>query len=141
MISLKIVPYTNRSSNLAPDSATYYLVNLNSGNRPRYWRPPTDVYETEDHLIIRVEIAGMTENDFSINVDQNRLVITGIRSDTGERRAFHQMEIPFGEFVIDVELHVPIDVDRGVAQYLDGFLVISLPKLQPRHISITNKES
>lgn len=141
MISLKLVPYTNRSSNNSSDTATYYLVNFNSGARPRYWRPPTDVYETDDHLIIRVEIAGMTENDFTINIDHNSLVISGIRPDSGERRAYHQMEIPFGEFVVEVELHVPIDIDRGVAEYQDGFLIIHLPKLQPRHISITNKES
>ena len=43
------------------------------------WHPPTDMFETESGFIVRVEIAGMTENDFSVNYDKNSLVILGKR--------------------------------------------------------------
>jgi hypothetical protein len=34
--------------------------------RSPYWRPPTDVIETEEYVLVRVEIAGMREEDFVI---------------------------------------------------------------------------
>lgn len=103
------------------------------------WQPPTDVYDTDDEIIIRVEIAGMNDADFSIHLDQNMLVISGSRPDTTKRKAFQQMEIRFGEFVSQVELSVPIDTGKVEARYTNGFLYISLPKAQPRHINIIAK--
>jgi HSP20 family protein len=106
--------------------------------RPHVWRPPTDMYETEDAIVIRVEIAGMREQDFSVALEDRTLTIRGVRSDPTERRAFYQMEIPFGEFSTEVELPAPI-VNEGVeAVYRDGFLQITLPKARPQHIQVGN---
>ena len=100
------------------------------------WNPPTDVFETDDYIIVRVEIAGMMDDDFAIELDGRLLSIRGIRQDPPERRAFHQMEIPFGEFHIRVSLPTPIEHSRTEAIYANGFLRIMLPKSQPRQISI-----
>lgn len=105
-------------------------------HRPRLWRPPTDVFETDDLLIVRVEVAGMREEDFSISLEDRRLVVGGSRPDLAERRAYHQMEIPFGEFSTEIELSVPVMPDRVEAVYKDGFLKIVLPKAKPRQILI-----
>ena len=106
--------------------------------RPHVWRPPTDMYETDEAIVIRVEIAGMREQDFSVALEDRTLTIRGVRSDPTERRAFYQMEIPFGEFSTEVELPAPI-VNEGVeAVYRDGFLQITLPKARPQHIQVEN---
>ena len=34
--------------------------------RSSVWHPPTDVYETEDDFIVKVEIAGMRDEDFTV---------------------------------------------------------------------------
>lgn len=99
--------------------------------RPHIWRPLTDVYETEEAVVVRVEIAGMRQNDFSISLDGQTLVIRGTRSDVFERRAYHQMEIRFGEFNSEVELTTRVAIDRAQAEYKDGFLYVILPKTQP----------
>ena len=105
---------------------------------PHLWRPPTDMYETDEAIVIRVEIAGMREQDFSVALEDRTLTIRGVRSDPTERRAFYQMEIPFGEFSTEVELPAPI-VNEGVeAVYRDGFLQITLPKARPQHIQVGN---
>jgi HSP20 family protein len=104
--------------------------------RPHTWRPSTDVYETEEAIIIRVEIAGMREQDFAVALDDRTLTIHGVRIDTSERRAFHQMEIPFGEFSTEVDLPVPINSEGVEAIYRDGFLLITLPKARPQHIQV-----
>jgi HSP20 family protein len=95
------------------------------------WSPPTDVYETDVSFVVRVEVAGMREADFSIGVEKNILVISGVRVDAQERRAYHQMEIRFGEFSTGVELPPGVDFNKADAEYEDGFLTVILPKLKP----------
>ncbi|MFN3742248.1 MAG: Hsp20/alpha crystallin family protein [Anaerolineales bacterium] len=104
--------------------------------RPTLWSPPTDVYETEDAYVVRVEIAGMREEDFEITLEGNYLLIQGNRSDTSERRAYHQMEIRFGRFASVVELPPAIDAQRVEAEYRNGFLCITLPKARPNLLTI-----
>jgi HSP20 family protein len=112
---------------LNPDSAHLHLT-----MRSPAWRPPTDVYESDEAVIIRVEIAGMHETDFSIILDGRFLSIRGVRQDVTERRAYHQMEIRFGEFNVDVEMPAAIDVENVQATYQNGFLKIVLPKVRIR---------
>jgi HSP20 family protein len=97
------------------------------------WSPPTDLYETEDRYVVRVEIAGLRDQDFSVTLDNNYLVITGSRPDVLERRAYHQMEIRFGEFSTVVALPSQVDSDQTIAEYSDGFLVVMLPKKKSNH--------
>ena len=104
--------------------------------RSSVWSPPTDVYETNDSFVVRVEIAGMHEEDFEVAVENHILMIGGHRSDLNERRAYHQMEIRFGKFEIAVEIPVPVDADGSVAEYKDGFLLIQLPKANPKQIEV-----
>jgi HSP20 family protein len=112
---------------MSPDA-----VHLHLGMRSPAWRPPTDVFETEDLVIVRVEIAGMHETDFSIVLDGRYLSIRGVRQDVPERRAYHQMEIRFGEFVVDVEMPASVDAENVNAIYQNGFLKIILPKVHIR---------
>jgi len=105
-------------------------------SRPHAWRPPTDMYETDESIIIRVEVAGMREADFTISLTERILTIRGIRQDTPERRAYHQLEIPFGEFSSEVELPYAVVSDKVDAVYRDGFLRITLPIAQPKHIKV-----
>jgi HSP20 family protein len=104
--------------------------------RSHFWRPRTDVYETEDSVVVRVEVAGMREADFTIILDGRFLTVRGVRPDIQERRAYHQMEIPFGEFSSEVELHSPVVSQAVEASYSNGFLRIVLPKARPQRIEV-----
>ncbi len=104
--------------------------------RSGIWNPPTDVYETDNEYVVRVEIAGMREVDFEIAYENNILMISGIRSEQPERRAYHQMEIRFGKFATVVGLSHPVDVDNSQANYVDGFLTVALPKIKPDQIEV-----
>lgn len=107
-------------------------------SRSHAWRPPTDVFELADEIVVRVEIAGMQEGDFTIAIHDQKLIIRGTRLDVPEKRAYHQMEIRYGDFNTEVDLRVAVDVDQAKAQYQKGFLTINLPKIQPRQIQITD---
>ncbi len=105
--------------------------------RPHVWRPATDVYEMQDRFLVRIEIAGMRQADFNISMEQSTLTISGVRPDEPERKAYHQMEIPFGEFYTEIEFPAtPIQLDAIEAEYQDGFLRITLPKARPTQIKI-----
>ncbi len=122
----------------AANLLSHHLYRINS--RPRSWRPPTDIYETDDQYIVLVEIAGMREEDFAVSIEGSILSINGNRnSPVYERRAFHQMEIPFGDFITQIELPAAIEIDKIEAAYENGFLKISLPKEKPKRIEI-NRE-
>ena len=108
-----------------------------NGVRSPIWRPPTDVYETEPAVIVRVEIAGMREEDFSISLTGNQLSVRGNRPDIQERRAYHQMEIRFGEFNVEVVLPAPVLADQVEAEYRAGFLRLVFPKDKPKKIQVS----
>lgn len=103
------------------------------------WRPPTDVYEHQQHLIVIVEIAGMRDNDFTVTLQGQQLIISGIRQRmTSADCAYHQLEIPFGEFQTEVSLPWPVLRDEVSAVYRDGFLRIELPPAPAQQVQIVN---
>jgi HSP20 family protein len=93
------------------------------------WRPPTDVYETEQSIRVQVEVAGMEHADFSVTLEGRELRITGTRKDHLERRVYHQMEIHTGDFLTEVDLPVCVDPNLIRAHYHDGFLLVDLRKV------------
>lgn len=101
------------------------------------YTPPTDVYETDELIVIQVEIAGVKQSDFAVSLHERRVIVSGTRVERGPlSRAYHQLQIPFGEFRTEVELPATVDESRVDAEYSDGFLRIRLPKLKPRRIDI-----
>ena len=70
----------------------------------------------------------MRDDDLEVIVQDDLLLIKGARSDSSERRAYHQMEIPFGKFSISIKLPANVRTEGADAEYKDGFLTISLPK-------------
>ncbi|MHB0965642.1 MAG: Hsp20/alpha crystallin family protein [Bellilinea sp.] len=127
---------------IVEDPLVYFSGNRNY--RPtfqtRAWRPATDIYETEENVIVLVEIAGMNEDGFSISMDRNVLNIQGLRNSPMEdRRAVHQMEIPFGEFSVEIVFPMEVNLHRVTATYSNGFLNIILPKEPPKHIDLTRE--
>jgi HSP20 family protein len=104
--------------------------------RSNVWSPPTDGYETEDAYVVRVEIAGMREEDFEVILESNTLLISGSRPDIPGRRAFHQMEIRYGRFATAINITDNVNADDATAEYKDGFLTVTLPKVKPNQIKV-----
>jgi HSP20 family protein len=104
--------------------------------RSSVWTPPTDLYETEDGFVVKVEIAGMREEDFEVAIENNVLIISGNRSDLNERGAYYQMEIRSGKFEIAIEMPAPVNVEKAIAEYKDGFLMINLPRANAKQIEV-----
>jgi HSP20 family protein len=110
-----------------------------SARQHKTWCPPTDVYETDRSVIVKVEIAGMDRGDFSISLEGSRLTISGIRRDPAAKLGYQQMEILYGHFETHVLLPRAIDEDEIEATYQDGFLVVRLPKAKPHQVPVVNQ--
>lgn len=108
------------------------------------WRPALEVYETEQALIVRAELAGIDESDLRVALDSDRLMIQGKRmpdarraADAPERRSYHEMGIPYGPFRAHVQLPFPVARDGVEANYEHGLLTIVLPRVQRVRIHAT----
>jgi HSP20 family protein len=106
-------------------------------NRP--FIPPTDVIELADKLVIIVEIDGMNPGDFSISLQNRRLTISGSRERPPmQHQAYHQVEIGFGDFRIDLNLPWVADRDGVSATYQHGFLQVELPRRPAEEVQIVD---
>jgi len=101
------------------------------------WKPLTDMYETDQEVVIVMDIAGISTNDIKLRLDGNILILRGLRRElhVDSKRKYYKMEIDFGPFERNIELPCPIDPDRVTAHYSKGFLAIRLHK----HKTATSK--
>ena len=95
------------------------------------WVPPTDVYETQQEIVILMCVPGIKTGNVRVLLDGEVLTIAGHRQAVREPGlvAYHQMEIRNGYFERRIIIHVPVDPEAATAQYRDGFLWIRLPKV------------
>src|SRR5512142_2497134 len=105
---------------------------VREGAARAHWVPNTDVYATDNGLVIKVELAGMRSEHLEITVEGNRLRIAGNRPD-GCRAAkcnFLVMEINYGPFESALEVPPGYELSQAKAAYLNGFLRIDVPLSQ-----------
>ncbi len=103
----------------------------------RAFTPPADVIELADKVLVVVEIAGMRTADLRITLTERRLMINGVREKPRHAQAaYHQVEIGFGEFRLEIDLPGSVDRDAVSATYEAGFLEISLPRKAARTVRV-----
>ncbi len=105
------------------------------GSTRAHWVPNTDVYATDNGLVIKVELAGMRSDHLEITVEGSRLRISGDRPDgcRSPKCSFLVMEINYGPFESVLELPPGYDLSQAKAAYLNGFLRIDVPVAQRPH--------
>jgi HSP20 family protein len=119
-------------------SAVHFVTRSVTGGQqeaPRtHWVPNTDVYATDNGLVVKVELAGMRSEHLEITVEGNRMRIAGNRPDgcRAAKCSFLVMEISYGPFESVLELPAGYDLGQAKAAYLNGFLRIDVPIAQ-RH--------
>jgi HSP20 family protein len=105
------------------------------------WRPSIDVYATDDALVIKAELPGVSKDDVSIDVHQNRLTLRGQRKHETEVKDehYHRVERSYGSFQRSFTLPATVDAEKAEASFKDGVLELRLPRLEsakPRQIAI-----
>jgi len=95
-----------------------------------HWVPNTDVYVADCGVVIKVELSGMHREDLELQIEGQRLKISGQRGDgcrTPGQCRFLVMEINYGAFESLIELPPGYDLNRAKAAYQNGFLRIDVP--------------
>ncbi len=116
-------------------------IGLMTVRQQRKWRPATDVYETEESVIVKVEVAGMSERDFCVSLSNRDLVISGVRHDLDCKQTYQQLEIPYGDFSTEVFLPYAVNREDIRATYENGFLTVVLPKVKAHRVTVVEKST
>ncbi|MDE2127216.1 MAG: Hsp20/alpha crystallin family protein [Armatimonadetes bacterium] len=103
------------------------------------FQPCVDMYETNEALVLKVELAGVRTEHLNITLsgDDRHLLISGERTEPDEERhdrtRCFQLEVYYGPFQREIPLpsEVRIDRDQIRAIYRDGFLQVTLRKREP----------
>lgn len=103
--------------------------------------PRTNVIETEKHYEISMDLPGMTAEDFSLEVHEGRLTISGdrARGEIEEGAKYHRVERHYGKFQRTFSLGQDLDTEGVSAEYANGVLTVIVPKAVkdlPRKIEI-----
>lgn len=96
----------------------------------RAWRPPMDMYETPDEVVIRAEIGGVDREDLEVEISSKAVRIQGKRlaPASGASCTYRLAEIQYGRFERILFLPNPIDPDKVGAASKNGLLEIRLTK-------------
>ena len=95
------------------------------------WQPDADVYESVSAIEVVIDLAGVDEDDFEVQLFEDTLVVEGWRQlpSCREGAVYHAAAIRQGPFQVEVPLPAPVDAAGVQARYEHGLLRITLPKL------------
>lgn len=130
-----LTPFTRRS-----DSASG-SVEVLSREAPRWSLLSGDVVDTGSDIVVRVEIPGVAKEDCEILIEGNMLRLRGEKrtDSTYMAGSYYMRQCAYGAFERTVPLPRNIDAERAEAQFMNGVLVVRLPKVgadHPRRIRI-----
>jgi len=105
------------------------------------WRPPVDIYETEDGLTVLAELPGVKKEDVSVEVKENVLTLKGERKADGQvsNDKYYRRERSFGTFQRSFSLDYHVNPEMINARFKDGVLevIISKPEeKKPKQITV-----
>lgn len=92
-----------------------------------------DIFEGDDHLVVRVEVPGIPKEDINIEVSERALVISGEKQFAREssQGRWRVMQCAYGNFRREVPLPVEVKVEKAHASYKNGVLRVELSKANP----------
>ena len=101
-----------------------------NGGAIRRWIPPMDLLESDDDIVLRADLPGMTEDDVEIEIKDGVLTISGEREAEHEQKGegFHRVERAFGRFSRSLSLPAGVDASKVAASFTDGVLEVKVPK-------------
>jgi HSP20 family protein len=110
---------------------------LSAGN----FIPPVDIYEDANHLVLKLEVPGILQEDLQINLENQTLTVKGERKFVSDEKQenFHRIERRYGTFARSFTLPATIETESVQANYENGVLSITLSKKEaakPKQVKI-----
>lgn len=106
------------------------------------WTPPVEIYDTDEALMVRVELPGVAKEHVHVELHENTLTLRGERKPDPQVKEgqYYRQERTYGPFQRTFTLPTPVDTAKVQATYRDGLLELRLPKSEaakPKRITIT----
>jgi HSP20 family protein len=105
------------------------------------WTPACDIYEDEEGVNLRFELAGLEPKDVDVRFENGVLTLRGERKLDREdkRENYHRIELGYGTFTRSFSLPSTVDAEKIRAEAKNGVLSVTLPKrmeARPRSIQV-----
>jgi HSP20 family protein len=105
------------------------------------WSPAVDLFEKNDHLVIKAELPGIEKKDISVHMKDGVLTLKGERKHENEVQDgnFYRREMSYGKFQRSFRLPGDVDPEKITAQFENGLLTIEVPKPEqhkPKQIAV-----
>lgn len=105
------------------------------------WRPATDLHETDEEFVLRMDLPGFEHEDIELTVEKNILTVSGRRAaeEVEEETNFHLRERSSERFSRSFALPRSVEADEVQARFANGVLTVHLPKVaeaKPRRIEV-----
>jgi HSP20 family protein len=100
------------------------------------WHPAVDMYEEDDHMVVKLDLPGLKKDDIDISFDGHVLSITGKREEEkmkGDGRYWSDERFK-GEFHRYVHIPMEVSSENLSATVKDGVLEVKLPKTEKNKI-------
>jgi HSP20 family protein len=102
--------------------------------------PQVNLAQDKDNVYVEVLVPGVDAKDLDLTVMRGVLALTGERkAETDSQRTWHRRERGHDKFMRTVDLHCEVDVDRVVAKFSNGVLLVTLPiqeQAKPKKITV-----
>jgi len=107
----------------------------------RPWTPAVDILETENDLVLKMDVPEVELNEVDIRLENHTLTVKGERKfeNRSDSKAYHRIERSYGTFARTFTLPDTVDTEKVRADYKNGVLSIVLPKKElakPRTIRV-----
>ncbi len=119
---------------------------------PNTWTPAVDVYETQDSILVMIELPGVAPDQVRIKILDNVLKIEGLKERANPTaRLLHEKDRPvrficlersYGNFAFTVSLRWTVESESVKAVLREGVLQLHLPKTKTcgREVTVTVTE-
>jgi len=107
----------------------------------RAWSPAVDIYENDQNVVLKAELAGVDPKDVEVRVENGTLYLEGQRkfeSDVKDED-YHRIERSYGSFLRTFSLPTSVNAEQVTADFKDGVLTLTLAKheaAKPKTIKI-----
>lgn len=96
------------------------------------WQPAIELQNTENDVMLRVEIPGIEAKDLDVRVTREAVAISGEHryDQKTQEKSFYRSEFRYGKFGRVIPLPVPVQNDQVKADFTNGVLTLTLPKVE-----------
>jgi HSP20 family protein len=100
-------------------------------NSEATWMPALELADTGDNFVLKAQLPGIDPKDIDVQVTREAISISGERryENTEEKPRYVRSEFRYGKFHRVLPLPAHIQHDSVQAEYKDGILTLTLPKV------------